>query len=157
MKSNISRMILAFSFVATVATAIATAQVDSDAVFRITTPFSFIVRGKTFPAGEYVITTIQSPGDPSSMEISTVNGKPVRAVFNVEPISVNQAPKKSNVIFGKIEGKYYLSEIWEANNTRGNQVEVPDLNKLERAGIHMEKEVVQAEMSRRKTAVRAKH
>jgi hypothetical protein len=150
-------MILALSFVITGSIAIASAQVDSDAVFKINAPFSFNVRGKNLPAGEYVIRTTDTSGDSTTMEISSTSAKRARAIFSTESIDVNEAPKESNVIFGKVQGKYYLSEIWEANNPKGSQVEEPDLKRLERAAIRKEKEVVHAEMLGKATAAHAKH
>jgi hypothetical protein len=156
MKNSIIRGILALSFLVGGGIVAVQAQIESDAVFTVNVPFSFNVRGKSFPAGKYAIRTPEDSTNESVMEISPMKGKKPIAIFDVEPISVNTAPNESNVIFGQVQGKYYLSEIWEANNPSGNQVEEPDMKQLERSGIKKEKQVVRAELSRRHVAAISK-
>lgn len=126
----------------------AKAQIDSDAMFKVNVPFPFEVREKKFPAGEYVIQTPDSSTDDiGTLEISTAKGKKMEAVFTTVPISVDHAPTEPNIVFGKVRGRYFLSEIWQADNANGAQVEERNMKVLEKGGIKEERQVVRAEMS----------
>jgi len=148
MKSYATKFLVLSLFVVGGLTAV-NAQVNADAIFRVNIPFSFNVREKSFPAGEYSVKYTDENTDGSGvMQLATVKGRNKSSFFDTMPITVPTAPTQSNLIFGKVRGKYFLSEIWEDGNPSGNQVEEPvNMKKLEKSGVRMEKEVVRAEMT----------
>jgi len=149
MKSYATHILMMSLFVVVGGLTVANAQVNSDAIFRVNIPFSFNVREKSFPAGEYSVKyTDDNTNGSGVMELATVKGKGKTGIFETIPISVPNAPDQSNLIFGKVRGKYFLSEIWEDGNPSGNQVEEPvNMKRLEKAGVTREKEIVKAEMT----------
>ncbi len=151
MKSYISRFLLVSTALLVAGITAANAQVDTDAVFRVNIPFSFAVRDKRFPAGEYIIQTpVQSTDETGVLQIESVKGKTRPALFSAIPITASEAPKESNVVFGKVKGNFYLSEIWQNGSMSGSQVEEPDMKSLEKSGIAKEKQVIRAEFTRKK-------
>lgn len=150
MKSYISTILLVSAFLLTAGLATANAQVDTDSVFRVKIPFSFAVRNKRFPPGEYIIQTpVQNTTESGVLQIESVKGKMKSAMFNSIPITAKEAPRDSNVVFGKVGGKFYLSEIWQSESMSGSQVEEPHMKALEKSGLAKEKQVIRAEMTRK--------
>ncbi|HQU93774.1 MAG TPA: hypothetical protein PLK77_15875, partial [Pyrinomonadaceae bacterium] len=149
MKSYATKFLVMSLFVVVGGLTAVNAQVDSDAIFRVNIPFSFNVREKSFPAGEYSVKYSDDNTDGSGvMQIATVKGKGKLTFFETIPIAVPTAPKEANLIFGKVQGQYFLSEIWENENPSGNQVEEPvNMKKLEMRGVKKEREIVRAEMT----------
>lgn len=152
MKNYSAKIILTLLFLGAGGMTVVKAQVNDDAIFKINVPFAFQVRDKTMPAGEYIIRPSDATGDANTiLQINNTKEKRYTALFDSIPLSVDTAPLKSNVIFGKVNNKYYLSEVWEQNNTNGNQVEEPvSIKKLEKRGIKKEKQVIEAELSKKK-------
>ncbi len=148
MKSYATHILVMSLFVVIGGLTAVNAPVNVHAIFRVNIPFSFNVREKSFPAGEYSVKYTDENTDGSGvMQLATVKGKQKTSLFDTIPITVPNAPDQSNLIFGKVRGKYFLSEIWEDGNPSGNQVEEPvNMKRLEKAGIRREKETVKAEM-----------
>lgn len=154
MKSHVSKFLFVFSLLFIFGHTGADAQIDTDSVFRVNVPFAFSVRDKTFPAGEYVIQTpAASTHETGVLEMASASTKGKKRVilFSTTPLSMTEAPTESNIIFGKIGGKYFLSEIWPAESTNGGQVEEPHMMKaLEKGGLTKERQVIRAELTHKK-------
>ncbi|MBS1797649.1 MAG: hypothetical protein JSS81_27755 [Acidobacteria bacterium] len=152
MQKYTAKILMAISLLTIGGLTAANAQIESDSVFRINVPFAFEVKNKTLPAGEYQIKATDDLGDaPTLLEIQSLKGPHEGVVFDTVPISLNDAPKKSNIVFDKVGSDYYLSEIWEAGNSNGNQVEEPvNMKKLEKDGMKAEKQVIQTERTKKK-------
>lgn len=151
MKSYLTKILMGFSFLIIGGLTVANAQINSDAILKIKVPFAFKVREKMMPAGEYIIKTADDTGDANTLlQIYDVDKRGKAAIFDSVPLSVSNSPTKSNIIFGKVRGNYYLSEIWEEDNANGNQVEEPvNMKKIEKNGMKMEKEVIAAKMAKK--------
>jgi|GEM_PF-2819649 len=149
MKSYISNLFMAFSFLTIfgLAAATASAQVDESAIFRVDLPFAFNIRDRSFPAGEYIIKSAdEQDGSAAVMQIQSVKAKGPAAFFDTFSISMNDAPKRSDLIFEKVDGKYYLSEIWQGKNSGGSQVIEPlNMNTLEHTGEATERQAALTE------------
>ncbi len=80
---------------------------------RANIPFSFVVMGKTLPAGEYDFTRI---GLDNAIMVSPVTAKASSAVEALVLTRLGQAihttPKDSHIVFDKVGNTYYLSEFW---------------------------------------------
>ncbi|MCB1025866.1 MAG: hypothetical protein KDB79_15835 [Acidobacteria bacterium] len=102
----------------------ANAQIPSDSILKADVPFSFMVRDKKYPAGEYTIRQSDDSLD-SEMVLSITNdmGKEKTSIFNTFSTSEDNSPANSMLVFDKIDGKYFLSKIFVANDPVGNAVD----------------------------------
>jgi hypothetical protein len=82
-------------------------------------PFSFYVRNKLMPAGDYTVTEL-NPGS-SMMEIRSADGKSA-AVFLTIAKQEKDASTPSELIFHKYGDKIFLSEIVERGEMDGAEV-----------------------------------
>jgi len=79
------------------------------AVLKASIPFPFIVQGAQLPAGNYVIETEET--NPLITEIRKVDGeKSVLAL--TEPADGKGDTKLVRLVFDKIGGEYFLTQIW---------------------------------------------
>lgn len=133
MKNAIIKLLF-FSMVIVGGITVANAQVSSDTVFRAKIPFKFIVRDKSFPAGDYLIKPTDDMSDSVTMfDLTSLdNGKTQAIIFDTEPTTANSRPAQSDLVFDKVNGRYYLTELWAAGETDGNKVE---LTKTEREAV----------------------
>ncbi|MEZ5428267.1 MAG: hypothetical protein R2747_18505 [Pyrinomonadaceae bacterium] len=108
----------------------AQAQVPSNTVIKAHIPFSFIVKDKTFPAGEYTIKPTEDVSDSDMIfEIVRDNGREKAMIFETYDATENQALKDDMLIFDKMGDKYFLSKIFAAYETSGNEVEKSKMEK----------------------------
>ncbi len=92
---------------------------------HVTIPFAFHVGNRLMPAGRYVLT---NPGTANlnMLEIRDERGRPSVFVMT-EPLSSRYDwPRKSDLIFEKINGVEYLAQVWAAPGDQGNAVPLPD-------------------------------
>jgi len=129
----------------------AQAQMDSDTTIDANIPFQFVVGTTTLPAGKYVIRQVDDSEDmPNVLEIRSANGK-VATILDTENTSLNQAPKKTEVIFDRIGNQYFLSQIFVEGENYGVQaIESKMERKLKDGGQQAAKQSIAS--SRRKSA-----
>lgn len=122
----------------------ANAQIPSDSILKADIPFSFMVRDKTFPAGEYTIRQTGADTDSEfALEIFNDAGKAKTVVFNTFATSEDQTPTTSHLVFDKIGDKYFLSQIFVKGDNEGNQLEQSKMEKnLEKGNVTKEKYVL---------------
>jgi hypothetical protein len=101
------------------------AQSDRSRITNI--PFSFIVGGKTLPAGDYTV----EPNRRDSHKVWLVQSRDGRAsaLFATIPVRAGDTQEKTSLVFNKYGDQYFLSQIWTAGGNSGR--ELPML-KLER-------------------------
>lgn len=105
------------------------AQMNADTILKVKIPNSFVLRDKTYPAGEYTIKPTDDPTDSEYiLELSGANGKPI-TVFDTVGATVNERPKNTELVFEKIGDQYFLSKIWVKGLTNGNEVEKSNMEK----------------------------
>jgi hypothetical protein len=107
--------VLTLSLFVAVAWSSAHAQVTDTIVADI--PFDFTVRDTTLPAGHYTLSRTD-PSKPGIMVIRAADGHG-KMLFVVESAQVNKEPKKTELIFDRVEDQYFLSEIFEEGNNLG--------------------------------------
>jgi hypothetical protein len=98
------------------ATASAYAQTG---VVKANVPFNFIVNKTQLPAGEYKILPLGITG--SALSIQSPDGKVIKA-FLPNACTTSETPKTSKLVFHRYGAQYFLAEIWEAGNDRGQEL-----------------------------------
>lgn len=133
----------------------AQAQMDSNTILDANIPFQFVVGRTTLPAGKYVIRPIDESEDtPNVLEIRSANGK-VGTILDTENTSLNQAPRKTEVIFDKIGNQYFLSQIFVEGENYGVQaIESKMERKLKDGGQLATKQSVASNRRRSTQAVK---
>jgi hypothetical protein len=105
-------------FTLTISPIKAHAQVIGD--LDVTIPFQFHAGDAKFPAGKYLIHTVENY-DLTLMEISSADGS-TSALFEVRDAEANSAPAKSELIFNKYGDRYFLTKIFDEGNPNGSTV-----------------------------------
>jgi len=79
-----------------------------------TVPFDFIVRGETFPAGNYEVRLSDSANGIALID----NLKSNEATFTVTIPSGGTDPAGSQaaLVFDRVENRYFLTQIWESRS-----------------------------------------
>jgi len=83
-----------------------------------TTDFSFIVNGKTMPAGRYELRPLDD--ELGVMRLSQRNGN-ASVLFDTVPMS-GPAPSSSEIVFDETQNTYFLHTIRIADETEGANV-----------------------------------
>lgn len=108
---------------------------DPDMVANI--PFKFMVENTRLPAGKYMIKRVDD-ADSNALEIRSADDH-VSVVFLAESTQANQTPNKSELVFNRIGDKYFLNQIWSADDNTGEQLPVSRMEKkLEMGGTKAE-------------------
>ncbi len=92
----------------------------------IDVPFSFQVGDTMVPAGTYEIYRVNE----WDFAIATPKRQKVVANFVTEPIDMAQQPVRGRAVFDVIGDKYFLSDVWFAQEAYGYHLPIP---KAERA------------------------
>jgi hypothetical protein len=83
-------------------------------------PFQFHAGDAKLPAGKYIIRTVDNT-DLTIMEISSEDNS-VSALFDVRDAEANAAPAKTELIFNKYGGSYFLAKLFDEGNPNGSSV-----------------------------------
>jgi hypothetical protein len=106
-------------FALTISPGKAHAQISGDIEADI--PFQFHAGDAKFPAGKYVIHTLDNT-DLTIMEISTEDGS-TSALFEVHQSKAASAPNKTELIFNKYGNRYFLAKLFDQGNPDGSTVD----------------------------------
>jgi len=88
---------------------------------RVTIPFDFMVRGKELPAGNYEIRRI---GDsPRGLVIQSVYHNHDHVIFETEDVETRQVPNRSEIVFHRYGGTYFLSEVLTAGEETAEELD----------------------------------
>ena len=96
----------------------ASAQVDPQSKIQTNVPFSFVVDGKTYPAGTYSFGRLDTNGGDSS-QLVMYGPKGSQAILNTTPTIAATEAKDTHLVFQKVAGQYFLSEIWGQGDAEG--------------------------------------
>ena len=124
----------------------ASAQVASDEPIEVNIPFAFVVRDTTLPPGKYMIKSADDYDNLNVLEIRGMSGH-MAVIFDTDtvPVDANRRASKNEVIFDKIGGKYFLSQIFVDGDDSGNQLIKSRMQrKLEDGGLKAERQAVAA-------------
>jgi hypothetical protein len=107
---------------------------------EVNIPFQFYAGNTKLPAGKYVVRMLDNSGL-KVMEIGTADGS-TSALFDVEDAEANAAPHKSELIFNKYGGRYFLTTIFDEGNTDGSRVPASSYEKrVSQAGAEAQEHV----------------
>lgn len=82
-------------------------------------PFPFLVQGKQLAAGNYSFQ--QDESNPSVLAIRNQDGAGQQLVLT-ESAQMMNTPNQSELVFDKIDGRYFLSQMWISGNNLGFQI-----------------------------------
>jgi hypothetical protein len=89
-------------------------------------PFSFIVGGKTLPAGEYTV----GPNRRDSDNVWLVQSRDGQAaLFTTMPVRASETQEKTKFVFHKYGDQYFLSQIWTVGDNSGHELRMPRLER----------------------------
>ncbi|HVN30937.1 MAG TPA: hypothetical protein VMT45_03030 [Thermoanaerobaculaceae bacterium] len=100
------KRVLAVAAACVVALALGGSLAWAAATASLNIPFSFFVKDKEMPAGRYVIETVGN-----DLTKLTVKGAGGSVIATVLERLADTGAKEPKVVFDKVEGKYYLSEV----------------------------------------------
>ena len=86
------------------------AQLESKPLLKVTVPFQFTVANHTFPAGEYLVSTVQPE---RTIRISGMATK-VSVTQAVSPLYASRPSADSHLVFHRYGDSYFLEEVWSA-------------------------------------------
>src|SRR5258705_5076881 len=89
-------------------------------IMRVAIPFDFIVKGKTFPAGNYEIRRISD--SPEGLIIQNANEKRDHVIFETEPVETSEIPNTSEIVFHRYGDSYFLAEVLTSCEATGQQL-----------------------------------
>jgi hypothetical protein len=87
---------------------------------EVTVPFQFYAGNAKLPAGKYIVRRLDS-SDPGIMEISTTDDS-TSALFEVEEIQANSAPRKSELVFNQYGSHCFLTNVFDEGDADGIRV-----------------------------------
>jgi len=83
-------------------------------------PFQFYAGNAKLPAGNYALRVLDN-SDMMFMEISSADGS-TSALFEIGAAQANSAPAKTELIFNKYGGDYFLAKVFDEGNQYGSDV-----------------------------------
>lgn len=85
------------------------AQLESKPLIKVKVPFQFTVANHTFPAGEYLISTVQPE---RTIQIAGNGAK--ASIQAVSPFYAAHPSENSRLVFHRYGDAYFLEEVWSA-------------------------------------------
>jgi hypothetical protein len=111
-------LFIALLFAAVLYPAQAHAQIVGDLEADI--PFPFHAGNAKFPAGKYIIHTLDT-SDLSDMEITSADGS-TSALFQVRAAQAHSTPRKTELIFNKYGNRYFLEKLFDEGEPSSSEV-----------------------------------
>src|SRR5262249_44270324 len=96
-----------------------------------TVPFDFNVGSKTLPAGEYSVVTPKQ----HFMQLLNARGVPVAYAFT-GAIESGEAAEKTLLQFHRIDGQYFLNQVWVEGEQRGEQLYISTPRTVAAKNVH---------------------
>jgi hypothetical protein len=125
---------------------LATRTVEAQSVqkFKIIVPFSFVLNGKTLPAGEYFVERTD-PAKPNIVTLKRIDGGIVRVVLT-QHVEKDNPSTASSLVFIQRDGKRYLFQVWNVGAMNGSQIPLP-----------IDKDAIDQRQDRKLVTVRTSH
>jgi len=138
MKKQAFRILMMFSLVLMLTAASVHAQSKRS---TINIPFSFNVGQRTLPAGEYSVEPNRKNSD-NVWLIQSVTGHD-SVLFTTGSVWTSETQENAKLVFNNYDGQYFLSQIWNAGDNSGRQLQIPRLERqLAKGGIQRQKVIV---------------
>ena len=102
--------------------ALAQAQIDSVTRIQADIPFNFTVGDTTLSAGKYELRRVDDLAE-NVLELSSVDGR-ARVIFDASPAQTKdlRPANRSELTFDKYGDQYFLSQIWVAGRSTGEEL-----------------------------------
>jgi hypothetical protein len=101
--------------------------------FQIDIPFAFALKGRTLPAGKYVVERAD-PAKPNVLTLKNVEQRMVRLIIT-QRVEKDNPSAASSLVFIRRQGKFYLFQVWNRGAMDGAQIpRVVDKNNDDRRG-----------------------
>ncbi len=107
--------IIALAFASALA---ANAQNPRNLVVNI--PFDFAVKGKTLPAGEYILSR-SSTSDQTGLIMRRKDGK-ANAIVLTRTVQAAETQDESRLVFSRYGEHYFLSQVWTSGDSIGREL-----------------------------------
>lgn len=107
--------IIALAFASALA---ANAQNPRNLVVNI--PFDFSIKGKTLPAGEYILSR-SSTADQTGLVLRRKDGK-ANAVILTRMLQTPERQEESRLVFNRYGEHYFLSQVWTVGDSIGREL-----------------------------------
>jgi hypothetical protein len=138
MKKQAFRILTMFGLLLTLTAASVNAQSKRS---TINIPFSFTVGQKTLPAGEYTVEPNRKDSN-SFWLIQSVKGND-SVLFTTSSVWTSENQENTRLVFNDYDGQYFLSQIWNAGDNTGRELQIPRLERqLAKNGIQRDKVIV---------------
>jgi len=92
----------------------ATASAYAQTALQANVPFNFIVAGKTLPAGEYTIRSLDT-----IQKVLVIRGSDQSQMVMANSCASANPSETSKLVFHRYGDRYFLSQIWTAGNSSG--------------------------------------
>src|SRR5881394_1938473 len=87
---------------------VANAQVGPQSSIKTSVPFSFVVNGKTFQAGTYTFSRLDTSGGGDSKQLVMRGTKGETAILETIQTVAVKTPSKTNLVFENVAGQHVL-------------------------------------------------
>jgi hypothetical protein len=151
MIKNLGKMCLTLCLLMVFGGVVANAQMDSVPQVEVNITFPFMVGDTKLPAGKYVIKT-SDDNSPNVLELRSADGH-TSVIFDTENAQTrdDKIVSKTELVFNKVGDQDFLSQIWVAGTSTGNELAKSRMEKrLTSGGSQSEKHSVVASMKRMK-------
>ena len=118
MKKQALKTFTMLSLLLTLTAVSVSAQFQRSKVANI--PFSFIVGGRTLPAGEYTVKPNRKDYDDVWL-VQSRDGH-ASALFTTMSVRSIEIQEKSKLVFHKYGDRYFLSQIWTPGGSTGREL-----------------------------------
>ena len=86
----------------------------------VNVPFDFTVKGKSLPAGEYIVSRT-STTDQMSLTLKRKDGE-ANAIVLTKSLQANERQEESRLVFNRYGERYFLSQVWTAGDSQGREL-----------------------------------
>jgi hypothetical protein len=83
-------------------------------------PFDFVVGNQVLPAGEYMVA---SEGSTNRAIVIRSNDRKTAILSTTYSCSSSKPSDTSKLVFHRLAGRYFLSQVWAQGNTWGQQLQ----------------------------------
>lgn len=136
MKQPMARILT--SLLTIVLWAAGSAYAQNPAVIKVNIPFEFSLGDKTFQPGDYsLVQPLQH-----FLVLRDARGQTIASTF-ATGVELSSAPATSKLTFRSVGGQYFLTEVWQQNDTAGLQLHRATSNELNYVAKHRSPEARQ--------------
>ena len=101
--------------------AVISASAQSGFSFTVNIPFDSVAGKKSLPAGEYRVRVVAGAASKVLM-IHSTDGRAKFATPSAMSVEGRESSKRAMLVFNRYGNQYFLSQIWEAGNTTGQEL-----------------------------------